>query len=152
MPDYRAVISAVAGRDQARTLIDGVAAANDLGLAAAAPARGEVQVDARLEFIRLGSQEIRFESVAPGRLYWTDGPPNRVVQAGRLFQTKRPVSPTPRTRRSKLIGNSRFSASRKANLSGFPLPRRRLRLPSQCRAPASAERSPGEAASAGKWL
>ena len=47
VPDYRAVIRAVARRDKARTVVDGMTAANDLGLTTAVPARIEVLVDAR---------------------------------------------------------------------------------------------------------
>ena len=39
VPDYRAVIEAVARRDQARFVIDGMTAANELGLTTAVPAR-----------------------------------------------------------------------------------------------------------------
>jgi len=81
VPDYRAVIRAVARRDKARTVIDGMTAANDLGLTTAVPARIEVLVDARLKPIKLGSQEIHFKFAAPSRLYWADRPAMRVVQA-----------------------------------------------------------------------
>ncbi len=81
VPDYRAVIRAVTRRDQARTIIDGMTAANELGLTTAVPARIEVLVDARLKPIRLGRQEIHFRYAAPSRLYWADRPAMRVVQA-----------------------------------------------------------------------
>jgi hypothetical protein len=81
VPDYRAVIRAVARRDQARVVIDGMTAANDLGLTTAVPARIEVLVDGRLKPIRLGKQEIRFKPAAPSRLYWAGRPAMRVVQA-----------------------------------------------------------------------
>jgi hypothetical protein len=81
IPDYRAVIQAVARRDQARFLIDGMTAANDLGLTTAVPARIEVLVDARLKPIQFGNQEIRFRTAAPSRLYWAGRPAMRVVQA-----------------------------------------------------------------------
>lgn len=81
VPDYRAVIRAVARRDQARVLIDGMTAANDLGLTTAVPARIEVLADARLKSIQLGNQKIRFKAAAPSRLYWADRPAMRAVQA-----------------------------------------------------------------------
>ncbi|MCH4560646.1 MULTISPECIES: DUF6088 family protein [Mesorhizobium] len=81
VPDYRAVIRAVTRRDNARVVIDGMTAANDLGLTTAVPARIEVLVDARLKPIRLGTQEIHFKYAAPSRLYWADRPGMRVVQA-----------------------------------------------------------------------
>ena len=55
-PDYRAVIDAVARRDKARFVVDGMTAANTLGLTNAVPAKIEVLVDARLRPIELGNQ------------------------------------------------------------------------------------------------
>jgi len=81
IPDYRAVIRAVTRRDQARAVIDGMTAANDLGLTTAVPARIEVLVDSRLKPIKLGDQEIHFKLAAPSRLYWAGRPAMRVVQA-----------------------------------------------------------------------
>ena len=80
-PDYRAVIRAVTRRDQARAVVDGMTAANDLGLTTAVPARIEVLVDARLKPIKLGKQEIHFKFAAPSRLFWAGRPAMRVVQA-----------------------------------------------------------------------
>lgn len=81
VPDYRAVIRAVARRDKARIVIDGMTAANDLGLTNAVPAKIEVLVDGRFKPIKLGKQEIRFKHAAPSRLYWAGRPGMRVVQA-----------------------------------------------------------------------
>jgi hypothetical protein len=81
VPDYQAVIRAVARRDKARIVVDGMTAANDLGLTTAVPARVEVLVDARLKPIKIGNQEIHFKFAAPSRLYWADRPAMRVVQA-----------------------------------------------------------------------
>ena len=86
VPDYRAVIRAVTRRDQARAVIDGMTAANDLGLTTAVPARIEVLVDARLKPIKLGNQEIHFKFAAPSRLYWAGRPAMPVVQALRWMQ------------------------------------------------------------------
>jgi Family of unknown function (DUF6088) len=74
VPDYRAVIQAVARRDKVRLLLDGMTAANDLGLTTAVPARIEVLVDARLKPIRIGNQVIRFKTAAPSRLFWAGHP------------------------------------------------------------------------------
>ena len=81
VPDYRAVIRAVARRDNARFVVDGMTAANEIGLTTAVPARIEVLVDARLKSVKLGNQEIRFKSAAPSRLHWAGRPAMRVVQA-----------------------------------------------------------------------
>lgn len=79
--DYAAVIDAVARRDQARMLVDGLTAANDLGQTTAVPARIVVLTDARVRPITLGRQQIRFQTAAPSRLYWAGRPAMRIVQS-----------------------------------------------------------------------
>ena len=64
-PDQKAVIDAVARRDQTRVVVDGLTAANDLGLTTAVPARVIVLTDARLRPIRVDNQRIQFKTVAP---------------------------------------------------------------------------------------
>lgn len=81
VPDYRAVIQAVARRDNVRLLLDGMTAANDLGLTTSVPARIEVMVDGRLKPIRIGNQVIHFKTAAPSRLFWAGRPAMRIVQA-----------------------------------------------------------------------
>jgi Family of unknown function (DUF6088) len=80
-PDVRAIIDAVARRDQTRVVIDGLTAANDLGLTTAVPARIKVLTDARLRPIQVGNQRIIFQTVAPSRLYWAGHAAMRIVQA-----------------------------------------------------------------------
>jgi Family of unknown function (DUF6088) len=80
-PDPRRVIDALARRDQTRMLVDGLTAANDLGLTDAVPAKIAVHTDARLRPIKLGAQIITFKLTAPSRLYWAGRPAMRVVQA-----------------------------------------------------------------------
>jgi hypothetical protein len=80
-PDYTAVIDAVARRDQIRLLVDGITAANQLGLTHAVPARITAHTDARLRPIQLGNLTINFKLTAPSRLYWAGRPAMRVVQA-----------------------------------------------------------------------
>lgn len=81
VPDYRAVIRAVTRRSHARFVVDGMTAANDLGLTTAVPARIEVLTDARFKPVQLGKQEIRFKLAAASRLFWADRPAMCVVQA-----------------------------------------------------------------------
>jgi hypothetical protein len=80
-PDYAAVIDAVARRDKIRFLLDGITAANELGLTTAAPGRLTVHTDARLRPIQLDKLRIDFKLTAPSRLYWAGRPGMRVVQA-----------------------------------------------------------------------
>jgi hypothetical protein len=62
-------------------VVDGITAANDLGLADAVPARAVVLTDARLKPIKLGNLTIQFQHAAPSRLHWAGHPAMRVVQA-----------------------------------------------------------------------
>lgn len=79
--DPRGVIDALARRDQSRMLIDGITAANDLGLTNAVPARIVIHTDARLQSFDLGNLTIQFKKTAPSKLYWAGRPAMRVVQA-----------------------------------------------------------------------
>lgn len=80
-PDYRMVIDAVGRRDQLRLLIDGMTAANDLGLTNAVPGKVVVHTDARLRSIKLDQLIIQFKVTAPSKLYWANRPAMRVVQS-----------------------------------------------------------------------
>jgi hypothetical protein len=81
VPDYRAVIDAIARRDQVRILVDGMTAANDLGLSDAVPGRVIVHSDARLKPFRLGNLTITFRPTSATKLYWAGRPAMRIVQA-----------------------------------------------------------------------
>jgi len=80
-PDPRGVIDAIARRDQIRVLVDGMTAANDLGLTNAVPAKIVVHTDARLKPVRLGNLEIAFKPAAASKLHWAGRPAMRIVQA-----------------------------------------------------------------------
>ncbi len=80
-PDYRIVVDAIARRDQLRMLVDGMTAANDLGLTDAVPARVTIHTDARRRSIQFDKLVIEFKFTAPSRLYWAGRPAMRVVQA-----------------------------------------------------------------------
>ena len=80
-PDPRQVIETVARRDQIRVLVDGMTAANDLGLTNAVPAKIVVHTDARLKSISLGQLDITFKLTAASKLYWAGRPAMRIVQA-----------------------------------------------------------------------
>lgn len=79
--DPRQVIDAVARRNQIRVLVDGMTAANDLGLTNAVPAKIVVHTDARLRPIRLGNLTISFKPTAASKLFWAGRPAMRLVQA-----------------------------------------------------------------------
>lgn len=80
-PDYSAIIDAVARREKARFLPDGMTAANQLGLTDAVPGKVTIHTDARLRSIHLDRLVIDFKLTAPSRLYWAGHPAMRIVQA-----------------------------------------------------------------------
>jgi hypothetical protein len=80
-PDPRDVIDALARKGNTRVVVDGITAANDLGLTDAVPARITVLTDGRLRPITLGKLTIDFQYAAPSRLYWAGRPAMRFVQA-----------------------------------------------------------------------
>ncbi|WP_043159535.1 DUF6088 family protein [Bradyrhizobium sp. Ai1a-2] len=80
-PDPRSVIDAVGRRDQTRMLVDGMTAANDLGLTDAVPAKIVMHTEARRRAIKLGNVTITFRPTAASKLFWAGRPAMRVVQA-----------------------------------------------------------------------
>lgn len=80
-PDYRAIVEAIARRDQLRLLVDGMTAANDLGLTDAVTAHVTIHTDTRRKTVKLDRLVIEFKQTAPSRLYWAGRPAMRVVQA-----------------------------------------------------------------------
>src|SRR5579863_2813872 len=80
-PDPHNVIDALTRKGKVRILVDGITAANDLGLTNAVPARVEVLTDGRLQPIKLGNLTLDFHSPAPSRLYWAGRPSLRFVHA-----------------------------------------------------------------------
>ena len=80
-PDYRSVIDAVGRRDQVRLLIDGMTAANDLGLTNAVPGQVIVHTDGRLKSIKLDKLTVHFKVTAASKLYWAGRPAMKIVQS-----------------------------------------------------------------------
>ena len=80
-PDPHDVIDALTRKGKVRILVDGITAANDLGLTDAVPARIEVLTDGRMRPIKLGNLTLDFHYAAPSRLYWAGRPAMRFVQA-----------------------------------------------------------------------
>ena len=120
-PDYRAVVDAIARRDQLRLLVDGMTAANDLGLTDAVPARVTIHTDARRRSVKLDNLVIEFKQTAPSRLYWAGRPAMRVVQALHwLKDTQATDRPRVLSKLSKLLADPvHGDAIRKDLLEGF---------------------------------
>jgi Family of unknown function (DUF6088) len=79
--DYRKVIEAIERKSHVRILIDGITAANDLGLTNAVPAHIVIRTDGRVRPIQLGNLVIEFKLTAASKLYWAGRPAMRIVQA-----------------------------------------------------------------------
>lgn len=106
-PDYRAVVEAIARRDQLRLLVDGMTAANNLGLTDAVPANVTIHTDARRRTIQLDNPTITFKSTAPSRLYWAGRPAMPVVQSLYWLKDTLPADkPRIVKRLSKLLDDS----------------------------------------------
>jgi hypothetical protein len=80
-PNPRDVIDALARKGKVRVVVDGLTAANELGLTDAVPARIGVLTDGRMRPITLGNLTLDFQAAAPSRLYWAGRPAMRFVQA-----------------------------------------------------------------------
>lgn len=73
-PDYRTVVDAIARRDQLRLLVDGMTAANDLGLTDAVSAHVTIHTDARGRTIQLDNLTIAFKLTVPNCPHWAGRP------------------------------------------------------------------------------
>ncbi len=112
VPDPRAVIDALARRDNARMLVDGITAANDLGLSDAVPSKVVVHTDARLTPFDLGALRISFRKTAPSKLYWAGRPAMRVVQALHWLKDSIPADgPQLRRRLGRILADPAHGAA-----------------------------------------
>ena len=109
VPDYRQIIDAIARRDQVRMLVDGLTAANDLGLTTAVPSHVVIHTDARRRSIQLDKLHIDFKHTAPSKLYWAGRPAMRVVQALHWLKDTLPADRDPVvTRLSSILSDTKY--------------------------------------------
>jgi hypothetical protein len=105
-------------------LVDGMTAANDLGLSCAVPGRITIHSDARLKPVRLGNQTIVFRPTAATKLYWAGRPAMRMVQA---IHWLRPKLDTPEDERriqhqfASLLSDPNLRRDLEAGLATLPL-------------------------------
>ena len=76
-----AAIAAVARRDGVRIMPDGLAAANQLGLTNAVPARISFVTDGHSRSLKIDGRTVRFRHAGPSVMQWTGKPAAAVVQA-----------------------------------------------------------------------
>lgn len=118
-PDPRAVIDAVARRDQIRVLVDGMTAANDLGFTNAVPAKIVVHSEARQKSIKLDNLSITFKQTAASKLFWAGRPAMRIVQALHWLRDTMSGDDSDQwqVRLASLLADPRHGATLKADLA-----------------------------------
>ena len=79
--DLNAAIAALARRDGVRIMPDGLAAANQLGLTNALPAKGSYVTDGSSRTIKIDGRTVRFRHAGPSVMQWAGKPAAPVVQA-----------------------------------------------------------------------
>ena len=79
--DMDSAIAAVARRDGVRIMLDGLAAANQLGLTNAVPARVSFVTDGHSRALKIDGRTVRFRHAGPSVMQWTGKPAAAVVQA-----------------------------------------------------------------------
>ena len=79
--DLDAAIAAIARRDGVRIMPDGLAAANQLGLTNALPAKASYVTDGSSRTIKIDGRTVRFRHAGPSVMQWAGKPAAPVVQA-----------------------------------------------------------------------
>jgi hypothetical protein len=101
-------------------LVDGMTAANDLGLTDAVPAKIVVHTDARRRTIKLGNVTITFRLTAASKLFWAGRPAMRLVQALHWLRdllAREGESDQVRRKLTKLFDDPQVGPSLKADLT-----------------------------------
>ncbi|MGE7471982.1 DUF6088 family protein [Bosea sp. NPDC003192] len=101
-PPRSSFINAIARRDKLRVLVDGMTAANDLGLTTAVPARSTIYADTYPRTIEIEASagdpketkpvvyKLDFKRISAKTAFWAGRPAMRVVQALSWFRDDRP--------------------------------------------------------------
>ena len=79
--DLNAAITALARRDGARIMPDGLVAANQLGLTNAVPAKVTFVTDGHSRTLKIDGRTVRFRHAGPSVMQWAGRPAAPVVQA-----------------------------------------------------------------------
>ena len=79
--DLDAAIAALARRDGVRIMPDGLAAANQLGLTNALPAKASYVTDGSSRTVKIDGRTVRFRHAGPSVMQWADKLSAPVVQA-----------------------------------------------------------------------
>ena len=79
--DLNAAIAALARRDSARIMLDGLVAANQLGLTNAVPAKVSFVTDGHSRTVKIEGRTVQFRHAGPSVMQWTGRPAAPVIQA-----------------------------------------------------------------------
>ena len=79
--DLDAAIAALARRDGVRIMLDGLVAANQLGLTNAVPAKASYVTDGHTRTLKIDGRTVRFRHAGPSVMQWAGKPAAPVVQA-----------------------------------------------------------------------
>jgi hypothetical protein len=100
-PPRASFVDAIARRDKLRVLVDGMTAANDLGLTTAVPARSTIHADTYPRTIEIEANagdpkattaviyKLEFKRISAKTAFWAGRPAMRVVQALAWFRDER---------------------------------------------------------------
>ncbi|WP_031235659.1 DUF6088 family protein [Asticcacaulis sp. AC402] len=104
-PPRSAFIDAIARRDKLRVIVDGMTAANDLGLTTAVPARTTVHADTHPRTIEIEANygdpkatapviyRLDFKRISARTAFWAGHPAMRIIQALDWFKDDRATEP-----------------------------------------------------------
>ena len=79
--DIDKAVAALARRDSIRIMPDGIAAANQLGLTNAVPAKTSYLTDGSTRDVRIGNRTVRLRHAGPSVMAWAGRPSGPVAQA-----------------------------------------------------------------------
>ena len=91
--DWDAAIAALARRDGVRIILDGLAAANQLGLTNAVPAKASYVTDGSTRTLKIDGRTVRFRHAGPSVMQWAEKPAAPVAQALRWLGSDNATDP-----------------------------------------------------------
>ena len=122
--DWDAAIAALSRRDGIRIIPDGLAAANQLGLTNAVPAKVSYVTDGSTRTLKIDGRTVQFRHAGPSVMQWAGKPAAPVVQALRWLGPDKATAPeVTSTLRRKLPDDvKRDLLQNRAALPGWVLP------------------------------
>ena len=91
--DWDAAIAALTRRDSIRIVPDGLAAANQLGLTNAVPAKASYVTDGSARTLKIDGRTVQFRRAGPSVMQWAGKPAASVVQALRWLGPDKATDP-----------------------------------------------------------